>query len=77
MDGTMLRTCFKKYGFGRKTGITLPKEQSGSITSKFETEIFNAGFGQGITTTVLQQLQGMTIIANTMLRTRKLMWRMV
>ena len=64
MDGTMLRTCFKKYGFGRKTGITLPNEQTGSLNFKYETEIFNAGFGQGLTTTPIQNAKALTALTN-------------
>ncbi len=64
MNGTMLRTCFKKYGFGRKTGITLPNEQTGSLNFKYETEIFNAGFGQGLTTTPIQNAKALTALTN-------------
>ena len=64
MNGTMLRTCFKKYGFGRKTGITLPNEQTGSLNFKYETEIYNAGFGQGLTTTPIQNAKALTALTN-------------
>ena len=64
MNGTMLRTCFKKYGFGRKTGITLQNEQTGSLNFKYETEIFNAGFGQGLTTTPIQNAKALTALTN-------------
>ena len=64
MNGTMLRTCFKKYGFGRKTGITLPNEQTGSLNFKYETEIFKAGFGQGLTTTPIQNAKALTALTN-------------
>ncbi len=64
MNSMMLRQYFKRLGFGRKTGITLPNEQSGSLNFKYETEIFNAGFGQGITTTPMQNLQAMTPLTN-------------
>ena len=59
-----LRECFKKYGFGETTGIELSREQKGTIKFNYETEVANAGFGQGITTTAIQQLQALTIIAN-------------
>lgn len=59
-----LKECFKKYGFGEKTGIELSREASGSINFNYEVEIANAGFGQGITTTAIQQLQALTIVAN-------------
>ncbi len=64
MNGTMLRTCFKKYGFGRKTGITLPNEQTGSLNFRYETEIYNAGFGQGLTTTPIQNAKALTALTN-------------
>ena len=64
MDSMMLRQYFKKLGFGKKTGISLPNESSGDISFKYETEIYNAGFGQGITTTPIQNLQAMTPLTN-------------
>ncbi len=59
-----LLDCFKKYGFGEKTGIELPRELTGDLTFNYDIEVAAAGFGQGITTTVLQHLQALTIIAN-------------
>lgn len=59
-----LRDCFKKYGFGTVTGIELTREQAGSLNFTYPIEIATAGFGQGITTTPVQQLQALTIIAN-------------
>ena len=64
MDSMMLRQYFKKLGFGKKTGIDLPNESAGKITFKYETEIYNAGFGQGITTTPIQNVQAMTPLTN-------------
>jgi len=59
-----LRECYKKYGFGETTGIELARESKGTIKFNYEVEVANAGFGQGITTTAIQQLQALTIIAN-------------
>lgn len=59
-----LRECYKKYGFGETTGIELSREHKGNIKFNYEVEVANAGFGQGITTTAIQQLQALTIIAN-------------
>ena len=59
-----LRECFENYGFGDTTGIELSREFKGNIKFNYETEVANAGFGQGITTTAIQQLQALTIIAN-------------
>ncbi|MBR4618596.1 MAG: transpeptidase family protein [Bacilli bacterium] len=64
MNSAMLRQYYKKLGFGKKTGITLPNESAGKISFKYETEIYNAGFGQGITTTPLQNVQAMTPLTN-------------
>ena len=59
---------FKKYltklGFGSKTGIGGSLEASGKIDFKYETEILNASFGQGITTTPIQYIKALTSIAN-------------
>ena len=59
-----LKGCLENYGFGKKTGIELSNEETGSIKFKYETEIASAGFGQGISTTAIQQLQALSIIAN-------------
>ena len=64
MNSAMLRNCFRKFGFGKKTGITLPNEETGKIDFKYETEIYNAGFGQGITTTPMQNVQALTPLTN-------------
>ena len=59
-----LRDCFKKYGFSQKTDIELPREFNGSIKFTYPVEVATAGFGQGITTTAIQQLQALTLISN-------------
>ena len=59
-----LKECFKKYGFGKTTGIELNREAAGSINFNYDIEYATAGFGQGITTTVAQQLQALTLISN-------------
>ena len=59
-----LREYFKKYGFGLKTGIELPNELAGSLNFKYEVDIANAGFGQGITITPVQMIQALTMISN-------------
>ena len=59
-----LRTCYDKYGFGKKTGITLNNELSGDINFKYDVEAATAGYGQGIMVTPIQMLQGLTIISN-------------
>ena len=64
MNSLMLRQYFRKLGFGRKTGIELPNENKGNLEFKYETEIFNAGFGQGITTTPVQNVKALTPLTN-------------
>ena len=64
MSSVMLRQYYKKLGFGKKTGIELPNESKGNLEFKYETEIYNAGFGQGITTTPIQNAKAMTPLTN-------------
>ena len=59
-----LMDFYKKMGFGSKTGIDLPNEYSGKVKFKYDVEVVNAGFGQGITTTPIQQVRALTVIAN-------------
>ena len=59
-----LYNYYTSLGFGKKTGITLPSEGSGDIDFTYRTEIATASFGQGITTTPIQNLQAMTILTN-------------
>lgn len=64
MSGNYLRNFYKKLGFGSKTGIELPNEVSGSLKFTYETEILNASFGQGITTTPIQNIKALTTLTN-------------
>lgn len=59
-----LQSCLTKYGFGATTGIELPRELTGRIVFNYPVEIAAASYGQGITTTPIQQLQALSIIAN-------------
>ncbi len=59
-----LKDCLAKYGFGKITGIELSREQAGNVKFNYPIEVITAGFGQGITTTAIQQLQALTMIAN-------------
>ena len=59
-----LMDYYKKLGFGSKTGIELSKESAGKIDFKYETEVYNAGFGQGIMVTSIQNIKALTSIAN-------------
>ena len=64
MDADTLKNFQLKLGFGSKTGIDVPMESSGKIAYKYQTEIFNASFGQGIMTTPIQYIKALTTIAN-------------
>lgn len=64
LDKNSLMTYFKKLGFGSKTGIELSKETAGKVDFKYETEVYNAGFGQGIMVTSMQNIKALTAIAN-------------
>ena len=59
-----LSDCYKRYGFGNITGISLNKELSGNIKFTYDVEAATAGYGQGITVTPIQMLQGLSIVAN-------------
>ncbi len=64
MNASMLRGYYRRLGFGRKTGISLPSESTGSIDFQYETEIYNAGFGQGVLTTPIQTVKALTPLTN-------------
>ncbi len=64
INKTILQDYYKKLGFGTKTGITLANEVSGQIKFNYQTEVYNASFGQGITTTPMQHIKALTSIAN-------------
>ena len=64
IDRDEMKDCFKKYGFGTSTGIDLSRELTGSLGFKYPVEVANAAFGQGITTTPIQHLKALSMIAN-------------
>ena len=59
-----LHDFYYGLGFGQKTGIQLPGELAGDIDFTYRSEIATASFGQGITTTPIQNVQALTILAN-------------
>lgn len=59
-----LKNCLQNYGFGSVTGVELPRELTGKLDFKYPIEVASAAFGQGITTTVIQQLRALTILTN-------------
>ena len=70
IDKNDLSACYTKYGFGKRTNIydyknkEYTKEYTGSIDFNYDVEVATAGYGQGITTTPIQHLQALSIIAN-------------
>ena len=64
IDKDELKDCFRKYGFGSTTGIELSREVAGNLGFQYPVEVANAAFGQGITTTPIQHLKALSIIAN-------------
>ena len=64
LGGTELKDFYTKLGYGQKTGINLPNEQKGTINFKYEVEIANASFGQGMSVTPVQMVQALTCLAN-------------
>jgi len=69
---TELKACYEKYGFGEKTDFykykdeedNYNKEYAGNINFKYDIEAATAGYGQGITTTPIQHIQALSILAN-------------
>lgn len=59
-----LKTFYENLGFGKNTGIELPGELPGKINFNYESELANASFGQGVTTTPVQNLQALSSLAN-------------
>lgn len=55
---------YKKFGFGSKTNIELPNEYNGKISFNYESEIASASYGQGITTTPIQNVKALTMLSN-------------
>lgn len=53
-----------KFGFGKKTGIDLPGEVSGTIKTDWAIDYVTTSYGQGSTVTPIQLMQAMTAIAN-------------
>ena len=55
---------YEKFGFGEKTGIELANEYSGKVEAYYESELASISFGQGMTTTPIQNIQALTSLAN-------------
>lgn len=54
----------KNFGFGKKTGIELANEYSGVLKPTYDLEVANVAFGQGMTSTPIQNVQALTTLAN-------------
>ena len=59
-----LKYYYDKLGFGNKTGVELSNEFYGSVKFKYDVEVANAAFGQGMSVTPIQMLQAYTTITN-------------
>ena len=59
-----LRSFYEKIGFGKMTEFELSGEVAGKIDFNYKTELANASFGQGLTTTPIQNLQALTVLTN-------------
>ena len=64
VETSKLKEYYERFGFGKKTGITLPAESSGTVAFKYESELANASFGQGMTITPIQMLQALSAFCN-------------
>lgn len=53
-----------RFGFNEKTGIDLPKETSGTILSKYPSNVLTTSYGQGSTVTPIQLMQAFSAITN-------------
>ena len=64
MGGTTWHKYLDRFGFGKRTGITLPQEGYGHISFNGTLNQVSTAFGQAINVTQVQMLQAMTAIAN-------------
>ena len=55
---------YEKLGFGAPTGIDLPNELAGRVAFSHNLEFANASFGQGLTTTPIQNIKALTPLTN-------------
>ncbi|MBU7320181.1 penicillin-binding transpeptidase domain-containing protein [Paenibacillus oleatilyticus] len=65
-----LRQYIDNFGFGSKTGVDIPGEVAGRVKMQYAPEYATATYGQGLTTTMIQQTAAYAAIANG----GKLMW---
>ncbi len=64
---TQLFSFIRAFGFGKRTGITLPGESKGILFNQNRVgplELATTAFGQGVSVTPIQQVMSMSAIAN-------------
>lgn len=60
-----LKDYYISLGFGKSTESMLSNEMNGNLNNiRYNSEVASASYGQGITVTAIQMLQGLTAIAN-------------
>lgn len=64
LGGSALKDFYTKLGLGKKTKISLPNEQAGTLNFQYNVEVANASFGQGMSVTPVQMVQALTSLAN-------------
>ncbi len=64
ITGKDLKDYLDKLGFGVETNVGLANEAKGTVSFTYDSEVYSAGFGQGITTTPMQHIKALTSIAN-------------
>ena len=64
LGGGKLTEYYKAFGFGQKTGIEMANEYNGVVNPTYEIEVANISFGQGLTSTPIQNIQALTSLAN-------------
>lgn len=66
LSAKQLKACLKSYGFGSKTDIELSSELAGNVNFRENIELdwLSVSFGQGLSTTPIQQVQALSILAN-------------
>ena len=59
-----LTNYYNNLGFGQKTGIELSNEAKGDISFRYQSELSNASFGQGVSITPIQMLEALSSMTN-------------
>ena len=60
-----LKDYYVSLGFGKSTDSMLSNEMNGNLTNiRYDSEVASASYGQGITVTAIQMLQGLSALSN-------------